>query len=74
MQLDDNNIIITLNLTLAKTNSVLGALSKMPFEQVAGLITEIQQQAGPQVMEQQARANPQPMPAEVPPNGDAPAK
>lgn len=58
MQLDDNNIIITLNLTLAKTNILIGALVKQPFEQVAGLIQEIQQQAGPQVMEQQARANP----------------
>lgn len=48
MQLDGNTRIV-LNLTLETTNVVLGALSTLPYERVAGLITAIQQQAAPQV-------------------------
>lgn len=65
MQLDEN-MPITLNLNLGKTNAILASLSKQPFEMVAGIITDIQQQAGPQVMEYQAK--------NAPPGGpDAPA-
>lgn len=46
----DANTPIVLNLTLETTNVVLGALSALPFERVAGLINAIQQQAAPQVV------------------------
>lgn len=45
----DGNTNIVLNLTLETTNVVLGALSALPYERVAGLIASIQQQASPQV-------------------------
>lgn len=35
--------------TIDETNVILGSLSKQPFEFVSGLITKIQQQAGPQL-------------------------
>lgn len=40
---------IKLELTIAETNGVLGALAKQPFEAVAGLINKIQSQGAPQV-------------------------
>ena len=40
---------IKLDLTIAETNGVLGALAKQPYEAVAGLINKIQAQGGPQV-------------------------
>jgi hypothetical protein len=45
----DGNTPIVLNLTFETTNVVLGALSALPYERVAGLIASIQQQASPQV-------------------------
>lgn len=36
-------------LTLEEANAVLGALGKLPFDAVAKLITNIQQQAQPQL-------------------------
>ena len=45
---------IKLELTIAETNVVLGALSKQPFEVVAALINKIQAQGGPQVEAVQA--------------------
>lgn len=36
-------------LTLDEANLVLGALSKFPYEQVSGLITNIKTQADPQI-------------------------
>jgi hypothetical protein len=45
----DGNTPIVLNLTFETTNVVLGALSALPYERVAGLISSIQQQASPQV-------------------------
>jgi hypothetical protein len=49
MQLD-GNMPINVTLSLDKINVVLGALSTLPYERVAGLIAEVQQQAAPQVM------------------------
>ena len=40
---------INLSLTINETNAVLVALSKFPFEQVAALIENLKNQAGPQV-------------------------
>lgn len=40
---------IKLDLTIAETNGVLGALAKQPYEAVVGLINKIQQQGIPQV-------------------------
>ena len=40
---------IKLDLTIAETNGVLGALAKQPFEAVAALINKIQAQGAPQV-------------------------
>lgn len=50
----DANTPIVLNLTLETTNVVLGALSALPYEKVAGLINMIQQQAAPQVVAAQS--------------------
>lgn len=44
---------IKLDLTIAETNGVLGALSKQPYEAVAALIAKIQQQGSPQVADAQ---------------------
>lgn len=41
-------------LTLEEANLVLAALGKAPFEQVAGLITKIKEQAMPQLAEVEA--------------------
>lgn len=41
--------IITLELTIGEVNGILGAVGKMPFEQVSGLVEKIRQQAVPQV-------------------------
>lgn len=38
-----------LKLSLNELNAVLAALGRMPYEQVAGLINNVQQQAQPQV-------------------------
>jgi hypothetical protein len=48
MQLDGKTPI-TLNLSLDKVNVVLGSLSAQPYQQVAGLIADIQQQASAQL-------------------------
>ena len=45
---------IKLDLTIAETNGVLGALAKQPYEAVAALINKIQAQGGPQVEAVQA--------------------
>ncbi len=45
---------IKLDLSIAETNGVLGALAKQPFEAVASLINKIQAQGAPQVAEVQA--------------------
>ena len=44
-----NDTIIILSLTMQETNGVLYALSKLPYEQVDGLILKIKAQAIPQV-------------------------
>ena len=49
----DPNIPIELTLSLGKVNLVLSALSKAPYEQVAGLIAEIQQTASTQIVAKQ---------------------
>ena len=45
----DGNTPITLTMSVDKINFILAALSTQPYERVAGLITEIQRQAAPQV-------------------------
>ena len=40
---------IKLDLTIAETNAVLGALGDQPFKTVASIIAKIQQQGGAQV-------------------------
>jgi hypothetical protein len=65
MQLDGNTPIV-LNLTLETTNVVLGALSALPYERVAGLITAIQQQAAPQVVAAQTPAPAAPVDVKTP--------
>ena len=45
----DGNTVITLSLSLDKTNAVLASLSQQPYQQVAGLIADIQQQASMQL-------------------------
>lgn len=59
---------IKLELTIAETNGVLGALAKQPFEAVAGLINKIQSQGAPQAAaveaEEKAAAEVQATPAE----------
>lgn len=52
----DGNTPITLNVTVDITNAILGALSAQPYERVAGIIANIQQQATPQVAASQAPA------------------
>lgn len=41
--------VITLNLTVAEINTILGVLGKAPFEAVSAVIANIQIQAKPQV-------------------------
>ena len=48
---------LKLELTVADTNNVLAALGKMPFEQVAGLVDKIRNQAVPQVQRAQAETS-----------------
>jgi hypothetical protein len=45
------NMGIKLDLTIADTNTILNALGKQPFEQVAQVVGKIQQQGGPQAKE-----------------------
>jgi hypothetical protein len=59
----DGNTTISLRLSLDKVNTVLGALSSQPYQQVAGLITDIQQQATAQL--QAPAVNPVPVPEAV---------
>lgn len=55
----DQNLPLSLTLNLVKVNVILGALSTQPYDRVAGLIAEIQQQAAPQVMAAQQPEAPQ---------------
>lgn len=48
------NIELNFTLTVAEANGVLGALGKLPYEQAAGLIAKLQQQAAPQIQAAQA--------------------
>jgi len=41
--------VIELKLTVNEVNGILGAIGKMPFEQVVGLVDKIRSQAVPQV-------------------------
>ena len=43
--MEEKDVKLSLELTLAETNVVLGSLSKESYSAVAGLITKIQQQA-----------------------------
>jgi len=45
-----NQKMITLVFSIDEVNSILGALSKFPYEQVKTLIEKIQEQANPQVI------------------------
>lgn len=45
----DESTSVTFTLSLGKVNTVLAALSSLPYQQVAGLITDIQQQATQQL-------------------------
>lgn len=45
----DGNTLLTLTLSIDRTNVILGALSTLPYDRVAALITEIQQQAASQL-------------------------
>ena len=40
--------MIKLELTIEQVNVILASLGKQPYEAVAGVITEIQKQGGPQ--------------------------
>ena len=40
---------IKLNLTLDEVNGIIGTLSMLPFNQIAGLVQKIREQAIPQV-------------------------
>ena len=44
---------IDLKLTVSEVNAVLQALGQMPFAQVVSLVQKIQQQAAPQVKEEE---------------------
>ena len=48
MQLDGNKNLV-INVSLDMTNTILKALSAQPYEQVAGIIASIQQQASIQL-------------------------
>lgn len=57
--------ILTIKMVVPGVELVLNALSKLPYEQSAGLIAEIQAQAQMQLQElQQAAAAPTPAPAD----------
>jgi len=44
--------MLKFELTFDEANLILGALGKAPFEQVAGLIGKMREQAQPQLVEQ----------------------
>lgn len=48
----NGNTPINLTLSVDAINVVLGSLSTMPYERVAGLIANIQQQAATQIKEE----------------------
>jgi hypothetical protein len=50
---DQTNKSVTLTLPLGAVNMLLGALAKLPYEQVVDLIKVIHDQAAPQVAEPQ---------------------
>lgn len=52
----DEKTPLTLNLTIADINVVLGSLSAQPYDKVAGLIASVQQQAAAQLQALQAPA------------------
>jgi hypothetical protein len=59
--------VLTIKMVVPGVELVLQALSKMPYEQSAGLIAEIQSQANQQLQAAQAAAAPTPAPeAEAP--------
>lgn len=58
MQLDDN-MPIQLNLNVGLTNVILGSLSAQPYDKVAGIIANIQQQAAMQIQAAQQPAEPE---------------
>ena len=47
--MNDQNVTIELKLPLNAVNFIIGALGKMPFEQVADLVQAIREQAIPQL-------------------------
>jgi hypothetical protein len=47
---------IKLNLTIDEVNGIIGTLSMLPFNQVAGLVNKIREQAIPQVQAAEAAA------------------
>ena len=47
--MNDQNVNITLKLPLNAVNTVMTALGKLPFEQVADLVQAIREQAIPQL-------------------------
>ena len=54
--MEEKDVKLSLELTLAETNVVLGSLSKESYSTVAGLITKIQQQAQAQLDSLQSQA------------------
>ena len=54
--MEEKDVKLSLELTLAETNVVLGSLSKESYSAVAGLITKIQQQAQAQLDSLQSQA------------------
>lgn len=48
--------MLNLNVTVEEGNLIIGALSELPAKVTMGLITKLQQQAGPQLAELQAQA------------------
>mgnify|MGYP003347998217 FL=1 len=47
--MDEQNVTIELKLPLNAVNFIMGALGKLPFEQVADLMQAIREQAIPQL-------------------------
>ena len=47
---------LTFNVTLDEANIILAGLGELPTKVSAGLVTKLQQQAAPQIKEQQAEA------------------
>ena len=48
---------IKLTLTIEEVNGIIGTLSMLPFNQVAGLVAKIREQAIPQVQAAEAAGN-----------------